>query len=93
MGRVEQHMEEWDKLFHGMESTISLILKDQQVMKKDIAVLKEGQARLEKGQIKLEEGQVQLAVGQMQQIQTTNEMKDQQSQMMAILLQLIDRIP
>ena len=84
--RIEQRMEDWDKLLHGMETTVTLILKDQQVMKKNIAKLEEGQARLE-------EGLDQLAVGQMQLFTTTSEIKDQQAQMMAILLQLIDRIP
>ena len=93
MDRVEQRMEDWDKLLHGMEATVTLILKDQQVMKKDIAELKKGQARLEKGQARLEDGQVQLALGSMQLVKTTNEIKDQQSQMMAILLKIIDRLP
>ena len=93
MDRIEQHMEDWDKLLHGMETTVTLILKDQQVMKKSIAKLEEGQARLEKGQASLEEGLDQLAVGQMQLFTTTSEIKDQQAQMMAVLLQLTDRIP
>ena len=93
MDRVEQKMEDWDKLLHGMEATVTLILKDQEIMKSDISVLKKDVSLLKNDVSELKVGQTQLAIGQMQLVKTTNEIKDQQSQMMAILLQLIDRIP
>lgn len=77
--RMEQRMGDWDKLAHGLEATMLLMLKEQQIMKKDIESLKEGQ--------------IQLALGQAQLMRTTSEIQEQQGKMMAILLQLIDRIP
>ena len=77
--RMEQRMDDWDKLAHGLEATMLLMLKEQQIMKKDIESLKEGQ--------------IQLAPGQAQLMRTTSEIQEQQGKMMAILLQLIDRIP
>ena len=77
--RIEQHMENWDKLLHGIETTITVILKDQEVMKSDISVLKQDVNQLALGQIKL--------------METTSRIENQQSQMMAILLKIIDRLP
>ena len=79
MDKAEQRMDDWDKLAHGLESTISLILKDQKVMKADISQLKQDVNQLALGQIKL--------------METTSRIEGQQSQMMAILLKIIDRLP
>ena len=86
MDRVEQRMDDWDTLLHGIEATVTVILKDQEVMKSDLSLLK-------KDVSELKQGQIQLALGQVELVKTTNEIKDQQSQMMGILLKIIDRLP
>ena len=55
------------------------ILKDQGPVKADIRDLKEGQ--------------IQLAMGQAELVTTTNELKEGQAKMMAMLLQIVDRLP
>ena len=86
MERSEQQMEDWNKLARGIEATIAQILKDQAVMQADVSTLKQDVSTLK-------QDVNQLALGQIQLMETTNQIKDQQSQMMAILLNIIDRLP
>ena len=38
--RLEHRMDDWDKLAHGIEDTITLILQEQQTMKSNIFLLR-----------------------------------------------------
>ena len=84
--QVEQHIEHWNKLAGRVESGMSLVAKNLQVIRVEMSALKKDVSTLK-------QDVNQLVLNQTKLIETTSRIEGQQSQGMAILLKIIDRLP